>query len=342
MFATYSWLVLPLLAATAGESSPLTRYQRTQFQMGTSFQIVLYAADEATADAAFGQAFERIAELNALLSDYRADSEVSQLSAASPVRRRVGIDTYRVLARAQEFSRQTGGAFDVTVGPLTKLWRRARRRKQLPAADLLAAAKQATGYGYMRVGDQPGTVELTRGDMRLDLGGIAKGYAADEAIAAMRRHGVTRVLVNAGGDVVAGLPPPGLPGWRVGVAPLDARRPPSQILLLQQGAVATSGDAWQYVELAGKRYSHIVDPHTGLGLTDRSSVTVIAPDGMTADALASAVSVMGIERGMAFIEGVPDVEAIMVVVEDGRARRRATSFGGRAVALDAEEEPSAR
>ncbi|MDP7305493.1 MAG: FAD:protein FMN transferase [Pirellulaceae bacterium] len=327
MSASFNLGALFLLAA-AGEGEPqLERFQDARVHMGTSFQIVVYAANESDAAAAFERAFSRIAALDDLLSDYKPESEVSRLSAASPTQRTVDIDLFAVLARAQHFSRLTDGAFDVTVGPLTKLWRRARRRKQLPDHALLAEARQAVGYLFMKLTNDERTVELTRPNMRLDLGGIAKGYAADQAKEAMRRLGVTRVLINAGGDVVTGDPPPGQPGWRVGVAPLDTRKPPSQVLLVQNVAVATSGDAWQFVELNGKRYSHIIDPLTGLGLTDRSSVTVIARDGTTADALASALSVMGVERGMPFINALPNVEAIMVRIENGQAKSHTSKWG---------------
>jgi len=332
-----------LLAAAGLGEPPLERFQDVQDHMGTRIQIIVYAENKPAAEAAFERAFSRIAALDDVLSDYKPESEISRLSAASPTQRSVDADLFQVLTRAQHFSRLTEGAFDVTVGPLTKLWRRARRRKQLPDSQLLAGARQSVGYRFIKLTGDSRTVQLTRPNMRLDLGGIAKGYAADEAREAMRSVGVTRVLINAGGDIVAGDPPPGQPGWRVGVAPLDARKPPSQILLIQNAAVATSGDAWQFVALNGKRYSHIIDPLTGLGLTDRSSVTVIAKDGTTADALASALSVMGVERGIKLIDELPDTEAIMVRLEKGQAKRYASKWGGNVIAtLETQGEPAAR
>jgi len=332
------------LLAAAGVGEPqLERFQDASFHMGTRFQIVLYATNESVAVAAFERAFSRIAALDDVLSDFKPESDVSRLSAASPTQRTVDVDVFAVLTRAQHFSRLTDGAFDVTVGPLSKLWRRAQRRKQLPDPALLAEARQAVGYSFMKLKSDGRTVALTRPNMRLDLGGIAKGYAADEAKKAMRPLGVTRVLINAGGDIVVGDPPPGQPGWRVGVAPLDPRKPPSQVLLVQNAAVATSGDAWQFVELNGKRYSHIIDPMTGLGLTDRSSVTVIARDGTTADALASALSVMGVKRGIQVVNALPDVEAIMVRIENGQAKSYASEWGGNEITtLESKAQPAIR
>jgi len=156
--------------------------------------------------------------------------------------------------------------------------------------------------------------------MRLDLGGIAKGYAADEALRVLRKSGINRALVDAGGDIALGNPPPEKPGWRIGIAPLEADGPPSQVLLLSRVAVATSGDTWQYVQIGSRRYSHLVDPRTGLGLTDHSSVTVIAPEGITADGLASAVSVLGPEKGLKLVEATPGTAAFIVRAPEGKVQ----------------------
>ena len=159
--------------------------------------------------------------------------------------------------------------------------------------------------------------------MRLDLGGIAAGYAADEALTALNQKGVTRAMIDASGDIVVGDPPPGTEGWRIGIAPLtDPKGPPSRFLLLKNASVTTSGDAFQHVEFGGKRYSHIVDPRTGLGLTDQSSVTVVARDGTTADSLATAVSVLGPTRGLELIERTAGAAALIVRNVDGKLETR--------------------
>ncbi len=154
--------------------------------------------------------------------------------------------------------------------------------------------------------------------MRLDLGGIAAGYAMDEALAVLRSQGVTRALLDASGDIVVGDPPPGERGWRIGVAPQTADGPPSQYVVLSNASVTTSGDAFQHVEIGGKRYSHVVDPHTGLGLTDRSAVTLIARDGITADSYATAVSVLGPKRGLELVEATPGAAALIVRDVEGK------------------------
>jgi len=282
--------------------------------MGTSFEIVLYAPDSELANKAFRAAFTRIAELNRVMSDYDAKSELSKLSNSAPTSVPVELsnDLFRVLAAADLLSRRTEGAFDVTVGPLTKLWRRARRREEFPDADLLQAARAATGYQNLRLDPVTKSAELLVPNMRLDLGGIAKGYAADEALRAMSEAGVTRAIVNAGGDVVASDAPPGEIGWRVGVASLEPNTPPSRFLRLANGAVATSGDIWQHVEIDGIRYSHILNPRTGLGLTIRSSVTIVAASGIVSDSLASAVSVLGPVDGLKLVEETAHAEALIL------------------------------
>src|SRR5262249_49612111 len=150
----------------------------------------------------------------------------------------------------------------------------------------LAAARALVGYKNIQLDKKARTVCLLKSGMQLDLGGIAKGYSADEALIVLRKIGIERALVAAGGDIAVSGPPPDAAGWKIGIAPLeDSEQKPSRYLMLRDAAVSTSGDAEQYVEIGGKRYSHIVDPRTGIGLVGRQSVTVVAPFGIFADSL---------------------------------------------------------
>jgi thiamine biosynthesis lipoprotein len=308
-----------LRSADAAEPQ-LQRFQATEVHMAVSFAVVLYAPDQETANRAFDAAFARIAELDRAMNDYNEESELSRLSLASPTTEPVPIsdDLLAVLVRSQQMSEASGGAFDVTIGPLSKLWRRAHRQRELPAGDRLAEARAAVGYRNLRLDEKARTAELLKPNMRLDLGGIAKGYATDEALKALAQLGITRAMVNASGDMAMGDSPPDEPGWKVGIAPLEVDGPPSRFLRLKNCGIATSGDAFQFVEIEGKRYSHIIDPRTGLGLTDQCSVTVVARDGTTADALASAVSVMGPEAGMRLVEETPGAAAAIVRAPEGK------------------------
>ena len=305
-------------------------YEFTRAQMGLPFRIVLYAPDDATARRAADAAYARIRQLNAIMSDYEPESELSRLSGSSGQGRAVKVseDLWRVLERAQEFSQRSDGAFDITVGPVVGLWRKARRTRTLPAADELSVARAHMGWRKLRLDATNHTAELLAPGMKLDLGAIAKGYAADEALKVLRAHGITRALVSGGGDMAAGDAPPGRRGWRIELAPLDTEgSETTNFVLIANCGLATSGDAFQRLEIAGQRYSHIVDPRTGVGLTDHSLVVVIARDGMTADGLSTAVSVLGPERGMTLVAATTGAEARIVrQPATGREVRESAGF----------------
>ncbi|MBM3877581.1 MAG: FAD:protein FMN transferase [Verrucomicrobia bacterium] len=302
-------------ACFASQSPRLVRHEYEQPQMGVPFRIVLYASDEPHALTAVRAAFDRIAQINAALSDYEEDSELSRLSrsSGSGTLVRISEDLWRVLDRAQRVARASDGAFDVTCGPLVHLWRRARRQRALPEPAKLEEARRATGFAKLSLADKPRGARLVTPGMRLDLGGIAKGFAADEAMKALRAHGVTRALVSGGGDMAVGDAPPGRSGWRVELAAHDAPgAPATEFIELEDCGFATSGDLFQHVEISGRRYSHIVDPRTGIGLTDHSLVFVIAPDAMRADSLSTAVSVLGPVAGLKLVARTSGAEARIV------------------------------
>jgi thiamine biosynthesis lipoprotein len=320
---------LALLAAEClpqtadAEDRALQRFSRSEIHMGVEFEVVLYAANSPQADAVLDAAFDRIVALDKALSDYNPESELSLLSGTSYLKAdapppvafptiKLSPELWEVLSHAQELSAASDGAFDVTIGPLTKLWRRARRQKALPEPELFAPAKAAVGWQFLELDAADRSARLTRPNMRLDLGGIAKGYAADEALAVIRKRGISRALVRASGDIAAGDPPPGESGWLVGIAPLDPDAAPTRYVRLANRAISTSGDSRQHVVIDGRRYSHLIDPRTGLGISGRSSVSVIAPRGMTADGLASAVAILGPEQGRRLVDSFPGAELFMI------------------------------
>ncbi len=312
--------VIVSLSLLGGCSTPrrsLERFEYSRIVMGVEARIALFAEDEASALTAARAAFDRMAELDAVMSDYRSDSEAmkaSEVAGTGPIS--VSDDLCRVLARARVISELSGGAFDVNIGPVVELWREARLEGRLPSAEELASGRGRAGWKGMTLRAEAQTLELERTGMRLDFGGIGKGFAADEAVAKMRELGVGRCLVDLGGDIALGDPPPrdgdggvdGNGGWKVGVRS-GLSREDQMILTMSNAGIATSGDAEQYVEIAGARYSHIVDPRTGLGLTNRVAATVIAADAATADALASAICVLGPIRGFALLEQFPGASA---------------------------------
>ena len=292
----------------------LKRFESTQPQMGVPFKIILYAPDSDAAKGAFQAAFSRIAELNRVLSDYDSDSELSRLSRASPTASpvRVSDPLWIVLERSQALAARTEGAFDVTVGPYVRLWRRARRAGEMPSTQRLAEAKAAVGYQLMQLDPATHGVRLAKPNMRLDLGGIAMGFAVDETLKLLRERGITRVLVDASGDIGVGDAPPGKQGWTIDAVPLASEGTPRRKVLLANAAITTAGDAFQHVVIDGRRYSHIVDPRTGLGMTNSLGVAVIARDCITADSLDTAISVMGAGAGMALVEETPGAAAFIL------------------------------
>src|SRR5438309_7374780 len=216
-----------------------------ELHMGVAVRIELYAPDDAAARVAARAAYARIAELEDIMSDYRPESEVRRLAERSGAAVPVSEPLFAVVARALELARQSDGAFDPTVGPFVALWRRARRTGRLPRPAELDAAARRVGWRKVRADSVGRSIRLDSAGMRLDLGGIAKGYILDQALLVLGRHGVTRSLIQAGGDIVAGGAPPGLRGWRVGVpgAGPGAR---ARAAALARAAVAPSGHTGQF------------------------------------------------------------------------------------------------
>jgi FAD:protein FMN transferase len=269
----------------------LTRFEYTRIIMGVGARLIFYSENAETARAAAEATYERLNELDAILSDYRKDSELMRLcrkpaGEPHPVSPELGF----ILAQSVEIAAKTGGAFDPTVGPVVRLWRQARKSGKHPDAVELAQARDLVGYEKLAVDSRAQTVTLAKPGMSLDLGGIAKGYAADEALKVLADHGIDRALVDLGGDLAAGSPPPDAIGWRITIE-TGVQEP--RTIDLANGAIATSGDLVQHTIIDGVRFSHIIDPRTGQALTNAVASTVTAPTGIEADALASAACVLG-------------------------------------------------
>ena len=297
-------LLLGSILRAAGGSGPersLERFEYKQYHMGVDVRIVVYARNSEAAVTACHAAFERFAELDDVMSDYRATSELMRLCARSggpPVK--VSRDLYKVLDRAIDVARRSDGAFDPTCGPLVALWRTARKTHELPPADEIAKARALVGWRNVRLDPRERTVELLTPGMKLDLGGIGKGFADDCAQVVLKRNGITRALVEAGGDIVVSGPPPGRAGWQI-AAPNAGTGATPPVLSFANCAVSSSGDTEQFVEIGGKRYSHIVDPRTGMALTNRIGVTVVARDGLTSDGISKPLSILSEDRRRAFM-----------------------------------------
>lgn len=254
--------------------------------MGTMWRVVLYTEEEDAAKMAADAVFKRLEGLNLVMSDYLPDSEVRRLTTES---QQTSEDLFAVMSVSMELAKDSGGAFDVTAGVLTRIWKRALRRMELPGEDSIQSARKLTGWSLVEIDRESRGIALKREGMRIDLGGIGKGYALDQAMEVLKNeHGITRALVDAGGDVIAGDPPPGLQAWTVTVKG-NGR---DFLLQVANEAVATSGDLYQGEEIGGIRYSHLIDPRKGVALKDGAAATVVASRAWLADGLASAVCVL--------------------------------------------------
>lgn len=297
--------------AVRADAHEYSRYEYTEYHMGVDVRIVVYSENKTKAEKACAAAYERFAQLDTIMSDYRDDSELMRLCAKAggdPVR--ISPELYRVLAHSVELSRRSEGAFDVTCSPVVRLWRTARKTHLLPDPGKLSRAVSLVGWKMLELDAKKHTARLAKPGMLLDLGGIGKGYADDLAQEVLKQNGIRSALVEAGGDIVVSDPPPGEKGWKI-KASIHAVHLPSldpadkTIMRLSNCAISTSGDTEQFVDIGGKRYSHIVNPRTGEALTSRIAVMVIARTGLVSDGLSKPVSVLGVEKTLALVKSYP-------------------------------------
>jgi thiamine biosynthesis lipoprotein len=282
--------------------------------MGMQARIVLYADNSQLAREAADAAFAEMNRLDGVLSDWRTDSDVARVNAAAggePVP--VDAACIEVLERSAEISQLSDGAFDVTIGPVTALWREAQHSQQPPTAQVIDRAHALVNWRNIEVNATAQTVRLIKAGMRLDFGGIGKGYAADRGLEVLRQLNCRAAMVSIAGDIRLGDAPPESRGWLIAVHD-GLTHEGSPPLLLANCGISTSGDLEQSLTIDGIRHSHIIHPRQGLGLTDLIAATVIASDATTSDALATAVCVMGAERGLAMIAKIDSAAARLVTL----------------------------
>lgn len=277
----------------------------TQIIMGTNVEISIYPPDEEALKAAFNE----IKKIDNLMSIYKNDSEVSSLNRQGEMK--VSPETLEVIKRALEFSRITGGAFDISCKPLIDLWKKARKEGKVPSKEEINKALSLVGYEKIIL--EGNLVSFKERGMEIDLGGIAKGYAVDKAIEVLKKKGIKRALINAGGDLYALGEPPEGKKWSIGIQHPRNQNELFSVIKLRDKGVATSGDYRRYYTIEGKRYSHIINPKTGETVQDvPMSVTIVAADATTADALATGVFVLGATKGIELINTLPGVEGMVI------------------------------
>jgi thiamine biosynthesis lipoprotein len=304
--------LLLILLSGCRDAGPATA-KRSLEVMGTFAEVTAVAPTKPVARAAVHVAYARLDQVNRLMSDYVSDSEVGRINGlAAGESMVVSPETFEVLRRAREFAKASGGAFDVTYRPLKEVWAQAAKDNVLPRESLLDETRRRIGYDKLLLDATTRTVSPTIDGLQIDLGGIAKGYALDLAAQASLDAGAIAVLVNVGGDVLAvGAQASGQP-WRVGIKHPFEPGLVGRIALTGHRAVATSGTQQRFAVINGERYSHIIDPRTGRPAEQAPSVTVIASDGITADAWATVFSVLTIEQGRQLAESRPDVEVMWI------------------------------
>jgi len=324
VFSLFSITILLITQILYGQQ----KFVFEQPKMGSPFTISIFANDSAKAARTADAAFHCADSLNLIFSDYIDSSELNRLNATSGEGRYVQISSAMldILKYSLKAAILSKGSYDISMGPLVKLWRRARKEKILPNPDSLKNALQKVGYQYIHLDTVHQSLWLEKPGMQLDLGGIGKGYVAQVALNLIQAEGFKSSMVNAGGDIVIGKAPPGRKGWRIGITVAEEREKIiPRLLLLKNVSVATSGDIYQHSDINGTRYSHIIDPKTGIGITMQRNVTVIAKDGITADWLATACSILPLSKAFKLVSRFPEGAILITELESGKLVKKSSA-----------------
>jgi thiamine biosynthesis lipoprotein len=301
----------PAFVATA----PATGWRkREEAIMGTAIGVELWCEDPAQGESAIVAVLAEMHRIDAAMSPHKPDSELSRINreaGAGPVP--LSAEMSRLLARAADFSLLSGGAFDITYAAVGQLYD--YRKGVQPTPEELAAAKKAVGWRHLELDERNRTVRFGKPGMRIDLGGFAKGHAIDNAAAILRAHGIHHAHVSAGGDSRVVGDRRGRP-WSIGVRDPRRRGEIVAVLPLEDVSISTSGDYERYFDAPdGERCHHLLDPSTGRSPHGVRSVTVVADDGLTTEALSKTVFVLGVHRGLRLVEALPGVDAVVVDAE---------------------------
>jgi FAD:protein FMN transferase len=293
---------------------------REEVVMGTAIKVELWADDRRAGEAAAGAVIDEMHRIDRAMSPHKANSELSRINrdaARSPVV--VSEEMFGLLLRAQDFSRLTGGTFDITYAAVGQLYD--YRQGLRPSPEALAKARACVGWQGLQLDMAHRSVRFAKEGMRIDLGGFAKGHAVDNAARLLTRRGVRQAWVSAGGDSRVLGDRRGRP-WSVAIR--DPRRANEVVALLplEDTSISTSGDYERFFDDGAERVHHLIDPSTGQSPRELQSVTVLSADGLTCEALSKAVFVLGVQRGLALIETVPGTDAVLI---DAKGRMHASS-----------------
>ncbi len=281
-------------------SAQLKRFQFSENKMGSPFNIIFYHTDSLQAMQAAHECFLLVDSLNTIFSDYSLSSEVGKLTLQTPGKDLpVSAKLLQMILQSKQAWEKSGKTFDITIGPLSQVWRKASAEKKFPGEDEIKKAKKQTGFENLVINKSFSTISFKKKGMSLDFGGMVPGWAAQKVIDFLKSKNISIALADASGDIVMSDAPPGKNGWTIGInLPENEIELWDKKLELKNCAVSTSGDIYRYTMHNGKKYSHIIDPRSGYGVTSQRNVTVIAKDGATADWLATACSILPIKKAL--------------------------------------------
>jgi thiamine biosynthesis lipoprotein len=279
----------------------LKRFEFTENKMGAPFTLIFYCEDSVSANALSKESFALVDRFNSIFSDYSSTSEVGKLASMAVVKdQKVSDELFGLIQISKQAWIRSGKTFDITIGALTQLWRKAKKENRFPTPVEIKEAKDKTGFEKLIINGSTQTISFKKPGMSFDFGGIVPGYVAQKVMDLLKSKNIGNALVDASGDIVTGESPPGNAGWTVGINFPESRYEMlDEKLELKNFAVSTSGDVYRYIIHEGKRYSHIIDPKTGYGVTSQRNVTVINKHGADADWLATACSVLPIKKALA-------------------------------------------
>ncbi|MEY3119671.1 MAG: hypothetical protein RL548_28 [Bacteroidota bacterium] len=294
----FIYTIALLVFSTSLLQAQTRKFSYSEMKMGSAFNLIIVSADSNKANHLARKSYELVDSLNHIFSNYDSSSELSKINASA------GLLPYKMsramldlVQKSQYAYIQSKGAYDISIGPLSSLWRNARKAKLFPEASTVLATKKLVGFAQVKINKRLGTIFLPNANMQLDFGGIAKGYIAQWVINFLKANGIQQALVDAGGDIVMSGPPLNQQGWLIGVnLPETTDDLLNKKLQLSNCSVATSGDVYQFIEYKGVKYSHIINPLTGYGVTNLRNVTIVAKTGATADWLATACSILPIQE----------------------------------------------
>lgn len=305
------WLIFSWFCFWPGPASSLLQQVReVHYQMGTSLELTLWHSDPEAARRIIREAAGEVHRLNQILSSFDPDSSLSRFNhRAGKGKTTVPSELYETLSISRRFSVLTGGDFDITVGPLMELWTVTASRGRLPDRDTLAAVLRRVGYERLKLYDHD-RAELLALGMKVDLGGIGKGYAVDRVVNKLITAGISAALINFGGSSIYALgAPPGETGWEIGIQGTDGRL--RGVIHLRDMALSTSGSMGKFWTISGKRYGHLIDPKSGMPMSEPRMASVIAGSATVAEALTKPLVLRG-RNALRMITALPGTEAVIL------------------------------